>query len=152
MTKRIVRKTVAFGAMLVLGACLGCEGGEEDYLSCPMDPKIVELGLCTTSVQGVVSTQESCAVTQHPQCPNDICLTWAGSKAFCSQSCEGDADCPPASSCLQYGIDPATGGFKDKYCVKADAIPCLANADCPKDTKCVNANEVEGKSGQCQSL
>ncbi|NUN12072.1 MAG: hypothetical protein HUU55_00395 [Myxococcales bacterium] len=152
MTKRIGVKTVALGTMVILCAQLGCEGGKEDYLACPMDPKIAELGLCTTSVQGVVSAKESCAVTQHPQCPNDICLTWAGSKSFCSETCDTDADCPAASSCLQYGIDPATGGYKDKYCVKADAIPCLINTDCPQDAKCVGANDVDGKSGRCEAL
>ena len=30
---------------IVLGA-LGCEGGDEDFISCSLDPKVVELGQC----------------------------------------------------------------------------------------------------------
>lgn len=147
----------AFLAILVtpMVTGTGCEGGEENFLSCPLDPiltgGILENSPCTSDFEGAVvsGAAETCVVDPHPQCPTDVCLAWSGSSPFCTEECGSDADCPTGSSCLGSGVDlEDPNQFAVSFCVKYDAIPCASDADCPA-TSCV----IQGVgAGRCRGL
>jgi hypothetical protein len=134
---------------LALAALAGCEGGTEHFLSCQFDPLLAEEDFlrCTSAIEGVSTDSESCIVAKHPQCPEDVCLSWAGSDPFCSMSCTDDASCPAGSVCRTYELGQ-TEGEPVRYCIRAAALPCFVNADCP-GTACVGADEDDGVSGRC---
>jgi hypothetical protein len=103
----------------------GCEGGEENFMSCNLDPKVQELGMCAESAQGV-TTIESCVVSNHPQCPHSICLSWGAAGPMCSSACSTDTDCPEAALCQAYGVeetrDGEVPGPRDCYCVPRNVV------------------------------
>ena len=110
-------------SLVVCAACVACEGGAEQFISCKLDPKIEDLGLCTDDVEAASNTSESCVISDHPQCPEGVCLSWAGSEPFCTGSCQtdgdGGSDCPTGSICRGYGLD-ADGTASARYCVQDD--------------------------------
>ena len=61
----------AFVIGFVMGVVLvaaGCEGGDENFISCSLDPKVVELGQCLPedSEELTDGTIQNCAIDQHP--------------------------------------------------------------------------------------
>ncbi len=84
-----------------------CEGGDEEFLSCSLDPKVKELGLCVGEESGVglSVTEQNCAISEHPQCPRGVCLDWPNQEPFCTEECsdyENHTDCPTNSLCETY--------------------------------------------------
>ena len=102
-----------------------CEGGEENFIPCNLDPKVQELGMCAESAQGS-TTIESCVASNHPQCPHSICLSWGNAGPMCTNSCASDGDCPASALCQAYGVeDNARGGVpgpRDCYCVPRNVL------------------------------
>lgn len=86
------------------------------------------------SEDGGVTTESSssCAITQYARCETQVCLTYKGSKAFCSLECITDEDCPGSAKCkpiigdtTEDGPNPCNtdGGYQAQcYCVKKSAL------------------------------
>lgn len=128
-------------SLLAVAALLGCEGGREEFLACPLDPFVLEqTSVCRKVETSAASAQKSCVVTQHPQCPDDVCVSWEGSAGFCTFACKSDADCPPDSGCFLYQTKAGADGAKveTRYCIKDSARPCGEGAACPSDMSCVS--------------
>ncbi len=85
----------------------GC-ADETLFLACPFDKTVNE-----NCAQGDGSANFTCVVTDHPQCPEDICLSWKNSEPFCSRPCTvGGHECPDDSKCATFNdIDNV------RYCV-----------------------------------
>lgn len=134
--------TRAIWTFLVLLPLFGCEGGREEFLACPLDPFVVEqTDVCRKVATSAPTAQKSCVVTQHPQCPDDVCVSWEGSAGFCTFPCKTDADCPADSGCFLYQTKADAQGQKveTRYCIKDSARTCSATVSCPSDMKCVDA-------------
>jgi hypothetical protein len=122
---------------LVLGLLAGCEGGREEFLACPLDPFVLQTDVCRVAAGSDSSAQKSCVVTDHPQCPDDVCMSWEGSDAFCTYGCTKDADCPAGAGCFLYSTRVVDGAPKEqRYCIQDSANPCTTSADCPSDMTC----------------
>ena len=111
---------------LLLGlvfALAGCET-TAPYGSCPLDKEVTDKGICT----GTAGTT-SCVVHKHPQCDQDICLSYFGKPAVCTQKCTSDAECPAepgqngTAICWTFAPADATKGTDaDRYCVPPSRI------------------------------
>lgn len=137
MSSKMLRAVWSSFALLVL---VGCEGGREEFLACPLDPFVIEqTSVCRKVETSAASAQKSCVVTQHPQCPDDVCVSWEGSAGFCTFACKTDADCPAESGCYLYQTKAGADGQKleTRYCVKDSARVCSDEVACPSDMKCV---------------
>jgi hypothetical protein len=79
-------------------AFIGCTD-DGMFSSCPFDNSITTV--CEqTDGDGA---QLSCVVEAHPQCPEDVCLSWRGSSPFCTRTCTLDGgECPDDSTCSAY--------------------------------------------------
>ena len=100
-----------WSAVLACCAILGC-GDAELFQSCPFDRTIQEN--CRAEDGGAEFT---CVVERHPQCPEEVCLSWRSSAPFCTRSCTpGAGDCPSGSACEDYD---ATAG---KYFCVPDSV------------------------------
>lgn len=110
-------RLLSFAVLVV--ALSACEGGHEDFLACKFDPLASVGSVCQQAVDSASSAQKSCVITQHPQCPDDVCMQWEGSGGFCTYGCGSDGDCPVASSCLLYSVHVDASGKKveKRYCV-----------------------------------
>ena len=109
----------------------GCEGGGDPFVPCAFDPVLLEgLVLCAAN-EGGTAVQEDCVVTAHPQCPENICLSWAGSSPFCTMSCASDADCPADAACLPFGAGALADTEPAHYCVPKAVTACTDDASCP---------------------
>ncbi len=85
--------TLAISALCVTGCA-----EEELYLSCPFDSTINQ-----TCAKGDGNADFTCVVTKHPQCPEDVCLSWKNSPAFCTRKCTpGGHECPADSKCAPF--------------------------------------------------
>ena len=86
--------------LLLIVALLALTGCADDgmFSECPFDSTIT--AVCRS---GTESASLTCVVEKHPQCPEDICLSWRGSGAFCTRPCTvGGTDCPAGSQCVVY--------------------------------------------------
>lgn len=110
---------------LVLSAGLAGCGEEKQFEPCPFDPCLYEQ--CSKSPGTVENTEVafSCAIPEHPQCTDGVCLIYGEqteaclssgrcqSGPFCTRECvPADNDCPEGSTCVQYLGDTY-------YCVPA---------------------------------
>lgn len=117
-----VMSLLLLSVSVVFAACVE----EETFQYCPFDPCLWEQ--CSEDPGGVEGTRVaySCAVADHPQCPDDVCLRFEGSGPFCTNVCDptlNDADCPEGSSCVQY-LGAVGGAEAVHYCVPAaDDLP-----------------------------
>ncbi|MBM4372112.1 MAG: hypothetical protein FJ098_10690 [Deltaproteobacteria bacterium] len=115
---RIPTKSLLVILALALATLPGCLE-EEDYGACAFavdyDPEcdVPEEEDGEGAPGGV-----NCVISQHPQCPDGICIRYQGSPAFCSLSCLVDDDCPGGGRCEEFakGCDEA-GENCDRYCV-----------------------------------
>ena len=82
--------------MLFLVLATGITGcaDEEVFIDCPFSNSIE--ASCSSLDDTVAFT---CVVESHPFCLDEICASWEGSRSFCTQPCEVDADCPAESTC-----------------------------------------------------
>ena len=98
-------------------AAVGCEGGEEDFISCSLDPKVVELGQCLPQDSEEVAdgTIQNCAIQRHPHCPVGVCLAWQGEDPYCTTQCVDNSDCPEESTCELYSTAGDEGPVR--FCV-----------------------------------
>jgi hypothetical protein len=83
---------------------------EETFIDCPFSNSIVES--CDSQDPTVAFT---CVVESHPFCPEQLCVSWEGSRSFCSQSCTDDVDCPAASTCR--------ASLSLSFCVPDEELP-----------------------------
>lgn len=81
-------------ALLALTSGLGACADEELFIDCPFSNSIETS--CSSLDDTVAFT---CVVESHPFCLDEICASWEGSRSFCTQPCEVDADCPAESIC-----------------------------------------------------
>lgn len=108
-------------SLLVLSVSVLCTACVEDetFQYCPFDPCLWKQ--CSEDPGGAEGTRVaySCAVAQHPQCPEDVCLRFEGSGPFCTKTCDpalSDADCPDGSRCIQY-LGATAAADAVYYCV-----------------------------------
>ena len=88
---------VLFGLLLIT-TILGCEE-DQIYISCPFDKTIT--AVCD---EGDGGAELTCVIEAHPQCPEDICLSWKGAASTCTRRCDPNgSDCPADSTCSTYG-------------------------------------------------
>lgn len=123
---RFARIIVAL-AMGVTGCLAGCEVAAP-YASCPLDKEVTDKGICNGT-----SETTSCVVRKHPQCDQDICLSYYGTDPVCTKACTSAADCPDESGQTEKPIcwpfapaDATTGKPAEMYCVpssRQDKIP-----------------------------
>jgi hypothetical protein len=101
-------------AALALGALVGLSAGgcesQPAFADCALDEEVTSKGICSGD-GGLGTGTTSCVVTKHPHCTEGVCASHFGSKAFCTRTCQSDADCA------------ANGAFcwafteTDRYCV-----------------------------------
>ena len=107
-------------ALLVLSAAVLCTScaEEETFGYCEFDPCLWEQ--CSQEAGTVEGTDVgySCAVPQHPQCPDSVCLRYEGSGPFCTKVCDPGVadDCPEQSACREY-LGPTAGAPAIYYCI-----------------------------------
>ena len=87
------------------------------YADCPLDKEVTNNGICTG-----VAGSTSCVVRRHPQCEQNICLSYYGVAPVCTKECSQDSDCPTengaAATCWIFApADTGTGKGAEKYCV-----------------------------------
>jgi len=103
--------TIRILAVLLVSFCvMGC-GESELYISCPMDSQITKV--CDP---GETGARLSCVVEKHPQCPEDVCLSWMGAPSVCTRTCTPTGgECPAGSTCVAY-----EASSQKYYCVAED--------------------------------
>ena len=68
------------------------------FSACPFSTNINQI--CEGAESGAAL---SCVVESHPQCPEDICLSWKGGESLCTRVCDpAGNDCPGGSSCQTF--------------------------------------------------
>jgi len=79
-----------------------------------------------------------CLVQRDSGCATGLCLVLDSGTAYCSQACQGAADCPANFLCLP------GGGAKGSVCqARGAGGVCAADADCPAGLRC------DGTAGRC---
>ena len=77
----------------LLGSC----NYDDTFSTCPLSK--ATRAACESSG----GSQLSCVVREHPQCSQDICLSWKGGEAHCTLPCtEKGLECPSGSTCVPY--------------------------------------------------
>lgn len=106
---------MACGAAMALSAC----ESQPLHESCPLDDEVVGKGVCNGTTGTV-----SCVVKHHPQCDQQVCLSYFSNAPICTKPCTTAADCPSGAVpdiCYTYAeADPKTGAPAEKYCVPGD--------------------------------
>mgnify|MGYP004059551705 CR=1 FL=1 len=83
--------------LLLAYVFLGC-ADDGMFTSCPFSTNISQI--CSGGQDGAAL---SCVVEEHPQCPEDICLSWKGTESVCTRTCDpAGTDCPGGSSCQAF--------------------------------------------------
>jgi hypothetical protein len=103
---------------------------------------------CVAPTAGALSFGAPCSTntTSGMRCANDsLCIASADfpSQFFCATMCRNDADCPTASSCLEYPTANAPDGSPAKVgmCTPASKIAatsCARERDCPSGQGCTS--------------
>ena len=120
MKRHVVRIRLAALALFTLAVCLSGCMPSEDYESCGFFTDLEEK--CEEGTSD--GSANNCVILEHPQCPNDYCVSYRASKPFCSAECLKDADCPSGGSCVEFAINCGTeeGDSCLKLCVKNSAL------------------------------
>jgi hypothetical protein len=85
-------------ALLLAVSLVGCTD-EELFGACPFDNTILQ----NCDAGDGTGARFTCVVEAHPQCAEDICLSWKNSAPFCTRRCTpGGGECPASSKCATY--------------------------------------------------
>ncbi len=109
------RDRALFLGLVLFALAFGLFGCANDELfgDCPFDDTIIEN--CNAGDSGA---QFTCVVETHPQCAEDVCLSWKNSQPFCTRRCtSGGGECPSGSLCAEYNA--AQGKY---FCVPESLI------------------------------
>ena len=88
-----VRLILATALALAVSAC----AQPQLFGSCPFDGTIVSN--CKTAT----GSQSTCVVEKHPQCDEDVCLSWKGLASRCTRVCTPTGnECPADASCTAF--------------------------------------------------
>lgn len=101
-------------ALLGLGLLSSCTY-DDTFSACPLSKKTIET--CTSDGSALLS----CVVRDHPQCSEDVCLSWKGGESRCTRSCDPALkDCPEGSTCAAYTEIQSGGG--EYFCVQNEFL------------------------------
>lgn len=118
-------RTPAFAlpAMLLLTLVVACQE-DRMFLDCTFSPTLKDE--CSLATE-FTCTNYSCAVAEHPDCVDLLCLSFEGAQPRCTRECVTDDDCPEGSRCTVYALDETT----DKLaCVKVEDQEKLLFVNC----------------------
>ena len=107
-----MRTFLATFGLLLASACTY----DDTFSTCPMSKAV--LAACASGG----GSELSCVVRDHPQCSENVCLSWKGGESRCTKTCKPEAsDCPSGSKCLAYAEfqDPAAGEY---FCVQDELV------------------------------
>ena len=93
----------------------------ESYESCGFSSDLEEKCEAGTS-EGLAN---NCVIPEHPQCPDNYCVSYRASKPFCSSECDKDADCPSGGSCVEFALECGDSEAEPsclKLCVKNSTL------------------------------
>lgn len=122
-------KTAAFAlpSVLLLGLLAGCQE-DRMFMDCAFDSTLkTECSLANE----LTCTNYSCAVADHPDCVDLLCLSYEGAQPRCTRECLVDDDCPEGSRCTTYALE---GTAEKSACVKVEDqekllfVGCAGNA------------------------
>ena len=101
----MLRHCLVFLSIVLLSAC----ADDGMFAACPFSTSINQV--CGGGEAGAAL---SCVIEAHPQCPEDICLSWKGGASVCTRPCDPEGtDCPSGSTCSEFSKS------EDKYfCVE----------------------------------
>lgn len=107
---RLLTCAVVLTTMALAGP--GCADADL-FEPCPLDQTIQKV--CDP---GGSNAKLTCAVENHPQCPENVCLSWKGAPSTCTRVCNpSGSDCPSGSSCQAYDSTASK-----HYCVQDQEI------------------------------
>ncbi len=96
--------------ILVLAGCTF----DDTFSSCPFSSAMRET--CGADE----AADYSCVVRNHPQCSQDICLSWKGGESVCTLTCSPGAagSCPSGSTCTAYSGAAVAEAGAEYFCVQ----------------------------------
>lgn len=104
-------------ATVVLGvSATGCTY-DDTFSACPFSTRMKE------ECAGEDGAAFSCVVREHPQCSQDVCLSWKGGEARCTLTCTPDGgQCPGGSTCTAYVAGHSSTAGAEHFCVQDEFL------------------------------
>lgn len=125
--QRTLRLGTFAAALLLVGlGLLTSACGPEEYGPCTLPRSEALNDACSSQTSegeaGVPTTKTnpSCVIDFVFECESQLCGTFNGSDAFCTERClgEGDTACPKNGTCLEW-----VPGLGEYFCVPSDMVP-----------------------------
>lgn len=116
-----------FSILLFVAAVLAGCMWEETYEECGFPPAQRDVCLKDSGDSDAEkeNKESSNCVLEHPQCPEDYCVSFRGSAGFCSSACQTNADCPDGGTCQTFAFGCTTDEEGVMTCLKLCIKPSL---------------------------
>jgi len=114
--KGVFRRVRSLASIIVAMSVTGCTY-DDTFSACPFSTRIKE------ECAGEDGAEFSCVVRKHPQCSQDVCLSWKGGEARCTLTCTPDgAACPGGSTCTAYVVGFTSTEGAEHFCVQDEFL------------------------------